>query len=47
MGGPLYPDTVSALMGKLIAGYNDSVPRASSLPHVRLHDLRHLHASVP
>ena len=46
-GEPLYPDTVSALMGKLIAGYNDqSVPQPSSLPHVRLHDLRHLQATT-
>ena len=32
-------------MGKLTAGYNDqSVPQPRSLPHVRLHDLRHLQA---
>jgi integrase len=33
-------------MGKLIAGYDKSVPQASSLPRVRLHDLRHLHATT-
>jgi len=46
-GEPLYPDTVSALMTKLISGYNRSVtPPARPLPHARLHDLRHLHATT-
>jgi len=33
------PDTVSALMGKLV--------RAAGLPAARLDDLRHLHATTP
>ena len=37
-GAPLYPDTVSALMGTLV--------RQSCLPASRLHDLRHLHATT-
>ena len=46
-GEPLYPDTVSALMGKLISEYNKSVvPPAKPLPPARLHDLRHLHATT-
>lgn len=46
-GEPLYPDTVSALMSKLIKAYNKSVVSpARSLPHARLHDLRHLHATT-
>jgi integrase len=46
-GEPLYPDTVSALMGKLITGHNKSAPSpASPLPRARLHDLRHLHATT-
>jgi integrase len=46
-GEPLYPDTVTALMTKLINRHNGSVtPPARPLPHARLHDLRHLHATV-
>jgi integrase len=46
-GEPLYPDTVGALMSKLISQYNASaVPPALPLPHARLHDLRHLHATT-
>jgi integrase len=46
-GEPLYPDTVTALMSKLINGYNKSdPPLARPLPHARLHDLRHLHATT-
>jgi integrase len=38
-GEPIYPDTVTSLMTKLI--------RANQrLPHARLHDLRHLHATT-
>ncbi|HEX2176665.1 MAG TPA: tyrosine-type recombinase/integrase [Nocardioidaceae bacterium] len=36
-GRPLYPDTVSNLMSRFCA----------DLPHARLHDLRHLHATDP
>jgi len=46
-GEPLYPDTVTALMNKLISGYNKKVAGpAQPLPHARLHDLRHLHATT-
>ena len=45
-GEPLYPDTVTALMGKLISQHNKSAASpAAALPHARLHDLRHLHAT--
>ena len=43
-GEPLYPDTVTALMTKLINRHNRSA--AKPLPHARLHDLRHLHATT-
>jgi integrase len=43
-GEPLYPDTVTALMTKLINRHNRSATRP--LPHARLHDLRHLHATT-
>jgi integrase len=40
-GEPLYPDTVTALMGKLISQHNKSAASpAAALPHARLHDLR-------
>jgi integrase len=46
-GEPLYPDTVTALMAKLINRHNKSItPPATPLPHARLHDLRHLHATT-
>jgi integrase len=46
-GEPLYPDTVTALMSKLISQHNKSAPAtAPALPHARLHDLRHLHATT-
>jgi len=46
-GEPLYPDTVTALMKKLISQYNKKVATpAQALPHARLHDLRHLHATT-
>jgi integrase len=46
-GEPLYPDTVTALMTKLINQHNKSAtPPAKLLPHARLHDLRHLHATT-
>jgi len=43
-GEPLYPDSVTALMTKLINRHNRSATRP--LPHARLHDLRHLHATT-
>lgn len=46
-GEPLYPDTVTALMTKLINRYNQADPSPTrALPHARLHDLRHLHATT-
>lgn len=44
LGDPLYPDTVTALMRKLIGECNAKRP-AAPLPVIRLHDLRHLHAT--
>src|ERR1700759_2420109 len=44
---PMYPDTVTALMSNLIAAYNASASdTGQALPHIRLHDLRHLHATT-
>jgi integrase len=44
---PLYPDTVTALMTKLITSHNKAVVApAQVLPHAPLHDLRHLHATT-
>jgi len=37
-GAPLNPDTVTHAFGKLI--------RKAGLPHARLHDLRHTHATL-
>ena len=37
-GRPLYPSAVSNLMAELVA--------KAGLPHMRLHDLRHLHATT-
>ena len=45
-GEPLYPDTVTALMAKLINTHNKTATKTSPLPHARLHDLRHLHATT-
>jgi integrase len=46
-GEPLYPDTVTALMTKLINRHSRSAtPPTQPLPHARLHDLRHLHATT-
>jgi integrase len=44
-GEPLYPDTVTALMSKIIKARSNR-PGADPLPHARLHDLRHLHATT-
>ncbi|GAB2664361.1 tyrosine-type recombinase/integrase [Kribbella swartbergensis] len=45
-----YPDTVSQLMAKSIKAYNDPGDAAARpphpLPHARLHDLRHVHATM-
>jgi integrase len=46
-GEPLYPDTVTALMAKMIKNHNKQVTAPSrQIPHTRLHDLRHLHATT-
>jgi integrase len=44
-GEPVHPDTVSSLMTALIKSHNDRHPD-SALPHARLHDLRHVHATT-
>lgn len=46
-GGPIHPDTVSSLMNTLINAHNDEQAEQpdEELPHARLHDLRHIHAS--
>src|SRR6266545_144459 len=48
-GEPIYPDTVTSLMTKLIRAHNEpgQGPRPKEqLPHARLHDLRHIHATT-
>ncbi len=48
-GEPIYPDTVTSLMTKLIGAHNepDNGPRPGRpLPPARLHDLRHIHATT-
>jgi integrase len=46
-GEPLYPDTVTALMTKLINRHNNAdPPPLKAIPHARMHDLRHLHATT-
>jgi integrase len=44
-GEPVHPDTVSSLMATLIQGHNEAHPD-ETLPHARLHDLRHVHATT-
>ena len=43
-GKPIHPDTVSSLMTALINSHNDQ--QDEPLPHARLHDLRHVHATT-
>ncbi len=45
LGAPIYPDTPSNLMGKLVKAHNSATP-AAPLPPMRFHDLRHLHATL-
>jgi integrase len=48
-GEELHPDTVSGLMTRLITEHNtqaETEDTMSPLPHARLHDLRHLHATT-
>ncbi|MGW4793378.1 tyrosine-type recombinase/integrase [Nonomuraea sp. NPDC004297] len=44
-GEPVHPDTVSSLFPILTKRYNDAHPD-TPLPHARLHDLRHIHATT-
>jgi integrase len=44
-GEPVHPDTVSSLMATLIKEHNGSED-VEPLPHARLHDLRHVHATT-
>lgn len=44
-GQPIHPDTASSLITNLIKKYNRS-NSADPLPHARLHDLRHIHATT-
>ena len=43
-GEPIHSDTVSSLMTTLINAHNDQ--QREPLPHARLHDLRHVHATT-
>lgn len=43
-GGPIYPTTVTSLPRKLIETYNKTA--TDPLPVIRLHDLRHIHATL-
>ncbi len=47
-GGPVHPDTVSSLIGDLIRAHNAIMGDCAGelLPHARLHDLRHIHATT-
>ena len=48
-GGPIHPDTVSSLIAGVIETHNATVQErgaGEALPRVRLHDLRHLHATT-
>ncbi|MEV1239457.1 site-specific integrase [Nonomuraea sp. NPDC049750] len=44
-GAPIHPDTVSSLFPTLIKRHNAHNPK-DPLPHARLHDLRHIHATT-
>lgn len=48
LGLPMFPDSPTALMAKLLRLHNrDAVDAGREpLPHIRLHDLRHLHATL-
>ncbi|MFB6719676.1 hypothetical protein ACFCV3_05915 [Kribbella sp. NPDC056345] len=49
-GLPISPDTLSQLIAKSIKAYNEPADNAEApefpLPHARLHDLRHVHATL-
>jgi integrase len=44
-GEPVHPDTLSSLFPILIKRFNQAHPN-DPLPHARLHDLRHIHATT-
>ncbi|TMQ89805.1 hypothetical protein ETD83_38265 [Actinomadura soli] len=44
-GEPVHPDTVSSLMASLIKKHNEAED-VEPLPHARLHDPRHVHATT-
>lgn len=52
LGKPIYPTAPTQRLAKTIeeyAGTNDAKPKATrgpSLPHIRFHDLRHVHATL-
>ncbi|HET8601788.1 MAG TPA: site-specific integrase, partial [Segeticoccus sp.] len=48
IGAPLFPDTVTALMAKLVRQHNQEAKEKGrpELPPMRLHDLRHVHATL-
>ncbi|MGW4791143.1 tyrosine-type recombinase/integrase [Nonomuraea sp. NPDC004297] len=43
-GGPIYPTTVTGLPRKLIEAHNETA--VDPLPIIRLHNLRHIHATL-
>jgi integrase len=48
-GEPIYPDTVGWLMTKIIRACKaptDGLRPKEALPHARVHDLRHVHATT-
>ena len=48
-GEQVYPDTVTSLVSKIIRTHNEpeqGTRPEDRLPHARLHDLRHLHATT-
>ena len=45
-GEPLFPDTPSQLLPKLVGQYNEK-HSSEPLPSIRLYDLRHVHATTP
>ncbi|WP_269802685.1 tyrosine-type recombinase/integrase [Actinocorallia populi] len=47
-GEQIHPDTASSLVPRLIQRHNEPKEGTQSnpLPHARLHDLRHVHATI-
>lgn len=48
LGLPMFPDSPTALMAKMLRAHNQEAVDAGRkpLPYIRLHDLRHLHATL-